>query len=325
MKSKMWNSVAFCSLVFVSALMPAHAQDNYPDKPIRMIVAYPPGGGTDSLARLVSVELSKELGQSVVVINRGGASGAIGTQAAARADADGYTILMATSNVTITPAIDAKSLFALSDFEPITLLTESPFALVASPSLKVKTVAELIEYSKNHKNGINYASTGVGSPQHLTTESFINRFHVDWLHVPYQGGGPALSALVEGQVQVMFSNALPLVPFVESGRLVALAQTTKERLPVLPNVPTMEEAGVKDFVVSFWSGVLAPKGTPQPIIHKLNDALLKVMGTPAVREKLISQGTIVNPQGFVDFAQYLKKDAAYWKGVADASNIKVSN
>lgn len=325
MKSKICIAAVFCSLALASTSTLAQAERDYPDKPIRMIVAYPPGGGTDSLARLVGAELGKELGQSVVVVNRGGASGAIGTQAAARADPDGYTVLMATSNVTITPAIDAKSIFAVSDFEPVALLTESPFALVASPSLNVKTVPELIEHTRNSAKSVNYASTGVGSPQHLTTESFINRFALDWLHVPYQGGGPALSALVEGQVQVMFSNALPVVPFLESGRLVALAQTTKERLPVLPDVPTMEEAGVKDFVVSFWSGVLAPKGTPEAIVRKLERALLKVMGTPAMRDKLISQGTIVNPQGAAAFAEYLEKDSAYWKGVAKASNIQVGN
>lgn len=325
MKSKACIFAALCSLALASASALAQTESEYPDKPIRMIVAYPPGGGTDSLARLVGAELSKELGQSVVIVNRGGASGAIGTQAAARSEPDGYTVLMATSNVTITPAIDSKSLFAVSDFEPVALLTESPFALVASPSLDIKTVSELIEHTKNNEKSVNYASTGVGSPQHLTTESFINRFDLDWLHVPYQGGGPALSALVEGQVQVMFSNALPVVPFLESGRLVALAQTTKERLPVLPDVPTMEEAGVKDFVVSFWSGVLAPKGTPEPVVQKLENALLKVMGMPAMRDKLVSQGTIVNPQGAAMFAEYLKKDSAYWKGVADASNIQVSN
>lgn len=314
-----------CSLALVFTMAHAHAESTYPERPIRMIVAYPPGGGTDSLARLVGAELGKKLGQSVVIINRGGASGAIGTQAAARAEPDGYTILMGTSNVTITPAIDGQSLFAVSDFEPITLLTESPFVLVTSPTLNIKTVSGLIEYSKRNRKSINYASTGVGSPHHLTTESFKKRFDMDWLHVPYQGGGPALSASVEGQVQVLFSNALPVVPFVNSGRLVALAQTTKERLPVLPGVPTMEEAGMQDFVVSFWSGVLAPKGTPVPIIQKLENALLKVMSMPAIRDKLISQGTIVSPQGATNFTEYLKKDAAYWKGVADASDIKVRN
>ncbi|MVW73153.1 tripartite tricarboxylate transporter substrate binding protein [Bordetella sp. 15P40C-2] len=312
-----------CALVGGLALTGGHitaqASNDYPNKPIRMIVAYPPGGGTDALARLVGAELSKSLGQSVIVVNRAGASGAIGTQAAARAEPDGYTLLMATSNVTITPAIDATSLFQVSDFQPVTLLTESPFALVASKTLPVKSVSELIAYTKQHPKSINYASTGVGSPQHLTTESFKQREGLDWLHVPYQGGGPALTALVEGQVQVMFSNALPVVPFVESGRLVALAQTTKERLPVLPNVPTMEEAGVKDFVVAFWSGVLAPKGTPDAVINKLNTALLEVIRTPAVRDKLVSQGTIVNPVSGEAFAEYIKQDAAYWKKIADAA------
>lgn len=322
MRSHFWISTVFSALVAASTGMPAVAANDYPNKPIRMIVPYPPGGGTDVLARLIGVELAKTLGQSVVVINRGGASGAIGTQAAARADPDGYTVLMGTSNVTITPAIDSNAPFAASDFEPVTLLTESPFALVTSPSLPVNSVAELIDYSKKHPRTLNYASTGVGSPQHLTTESFKQRHDLDWLHVPYQGGGPALSALVEGQVQVMFSNALPVVPFLESGRLKALAQTTKERLPVLPNVPTMEEAGVEDFVVAFWSGVLAPKGTPDDVIQKLNTALLKVVSAPDLRNKLISQGTIVNPQSGAEFAEYLSKDAQYWKRIADAPAAK---
>lgn len=319
MKLRNGISIALCTFAVLSTSETVHAADDYPSKPIRMIVAYPPGGGTDLLARSIGVELGKVLGQSVVVINRAGASGAIGTQAAARADADGYTILMGTSNVTITPAIDPTASFALSDFEPVTLLTESPFVLVASPSLKTSSVSELIGYSNKYPKTVNYASTGVGSPQHLTTESFKQRQHLDWLHVPYQGGGPALSALVEGQVQVMFSNALPVIPFLESGRLVALAQTTRERLPVLPNVPTMEQAGVKDFVVAFWSGVLVPKGTPHAVVHKLNSALTKVINTPALRDKLISQGTIVNPQSGSAFADYLNRDAAYWKRIADAA------
>lgn len=288
-----------CLLLFtgVCASGAAQASSDYPTQPIRMVVAYPPGGGTDTLARMVGNELAKELGQPIVVMNRGGASGSIGTQAVARAQPDGYTVLMATSNVTITPAIDPDASFAVEDFIPVTLMTESPFALVASPAIGVNTVAELIEHTSKNPGSINYASTGVGSPQHLTTESFKLRDKMDWLHVPYQGGGPALAALIEGQVQVMFSNALPVVPYLEGGRLVALAQTTKERLPVLPDVPTMEEAGIKDFVVSFWSGVLAPKGTPEAIVKRLNDALLKVMDQPEIKEKLISQGTIVNPLG----------------------------
>lgn len=319
MKARIWLATTVCILALGASGAVAKTPNAYPKKPIRMVVAYPPGGGTDSLARLVSSELGKALGQTVVVINRPGASGAIGTQLVARAEPDGYTLLMGTSNVTITPAIDPNSLFQVSDFEPVTLLTESPFALVASPSLPVATVSELIAYSRSHPAKVNYGSTGVGSPQNLTTESFKQRHRLDWLHVPYQGGGPLLAAVMDGQVQVAFSNALPVVPHADSERLRVLAQTTRERLPVLPQVPTMEEAGVKDFVVAFWSGVLAPKGTPTEIVNTLNEALLEVMRIPAVRDKLISQGTIVNPLGTASFGAYMREDQAYWKQVALAA------
>ncbi|UHL65259.1 tripartite tricarboxylate transporter substrate binding protein [Paralcaligenes sp. KSB-10] len=299
---------------------------HYPDKSIRMIVAYPPGGGTDILARLVGAELGRELGQSIIVINRGGASGAIGTLAAARSDPDGYTILLATSNVTITPAIDKTAKFSVTrDFKAVTLLTESPFALVATPSLKIKTLQDLVELSRKNRGSINYASTGVGSPQQLATELFKKRTGLDWLHVPYQGGGPSLSALLEGQVQVMFSNVLPVLPYIKTGKLVALAQTTQERLPVLPDVPTMAEAGSKNFVVSFWSGILVPAKTPDSIITTLNTALLKVMQKPNIREQLIAQGTIVHPLNSLKFAEYIHQDQAYWRHVAELTHISITH
>ena len=302
------------------------APGNYPDKPIRMIVAYPPGGGTDTLARLIGAELGREIGQSIVIVNRGGASGSIGTMAAARAAPDGYTVLLATSNVTITPAVDAQAKFSVqNDFEPVTLLTESPFALVANAAIETKTLKGLIAHTQEKKQSINYASTGVGSPQHLTTENLKKSKNLDWLHVPYQGGGPSLIALIEGQVQVMFSNVLPVLPYIQSGKLTALAQTTRERLPVLPDTPTMKEAGIDDFVVSFWSGVLAPKGTPPDIIKKLDAALLKVMGTPTLRAKLTEQGTIVNPLSSQQFSAYIHNDAAYWGKVAKSTSIKINH
>jgi len=314
------------SLIFPAVSVSQAVSGNYPYKPIRMIVAYPPGGGTDTLARLIGAELGREVGQSIVIVNRGGASGSIGTMAAARAAPDGYTVLLATSNVTITPAIDAQAKFSVqNDFEPVTLLTESPFALVANTAIATKTLEGLITQTQENKQSINYASTGVGSPQHLTTENLKKSMNLDWLHVPYQGGGPSLVALIEGQVQVMFSNVLPVLPYIQSGKLTALAQTTRERLPVLPDTPTMNEAGIDDFVVSFWSGILAPKGTPPEIINKLDAALLKVMKIPALRAKLTEQGTIVNPLSSQQFRVYIRNDAAYWGRVAKSTNIKINH
>ncbi|OWT57638.1 Bug family tripartite tricarboxylate transporter substrate binding protein [Candidimonas nitroreducens] len=306
------------------AASPAAAQ--YPDRAIKMIVAFPPGGGTDMLARLVGAELGRELGQSIVILNRGGAAGSIGTLAAARADPDGYTILLATSNVTITPAVDKSAKFsALRDFKPVTLLTESPFALVVSPALKIKTLPALVAYSAKHKGSINFASTGVGSLQQLTTELFKQQNGLDWMHVPYQGGGPALNGLLEGQVQVMFSNVLPVLPFLQTGRLLALAQTTSKRLPILPNVPTMAEAGYGNFTANFWSGILVPKKTPDTVVSVLDAALRKVMQKPEIQQRLISEGTMINVLDSQSFKTYIMNDQTHWKDVAKATHISISH
>jgi tripartite-type tricarboxylate transporter receptor subunit TctC len=306
--------------------LPVQAQDeaaSYPSKPIQMIVAYPPGGGTDILARVVGAELSKALGQPIVVINRGGASGAIGTEAVARAAPDGYTLLMATANVTITPAVDARTRFhPTKDFVPVTLLSESPFVLVATSTLQAKSFNELLAYSKAHPGAINYASTGVGSPQQLATELLKKKAGLDWTHVPYQGGGPAIADLMAGQVQVMFSNVLPVLPYIRNGRVRALAVTTQEPLPALSNVPTMIEQGQPGFVVSFWSGVLAPAGTSPAIVAKLNDALMKIMQQPAIRDRLAREGSIVTPLPSGKFAEYLANDAARWQQIAQATGVR---
>lgn len=303
-------------LAICTHAVPAVAQDAYPSKPIQMIVAYPPGGGTDILARLVAGELGKALGQSVVVVNKGGASGAIGTEIAARATPDGYTLLLATANVTINPAVDPKTrVDPLRDLAPVTLLSESPFVLVAAPSVPARTLAELVKHTKAHPDTINFASTGNGSPQQLTTEWLKKVAGLDWLHVPYQGGGPALNALVGGQVQVMFSNVLPVLPYIRTGKLHPLGVTTRERLHALSDVPTMIEQGQADFVVTFWSGVMAPAGTPAAIVDKLDAALMKVMQDPALRKRLSDEGSIVTPLPTAQFRKYIADDAERWQRI----------
>jgi len=324
MKHAKWcMATALAALSTVGQPVQAQDEATYPTKPIQMIVAYPPGGGTDILARVVGAELSKTLGQPIVVVNRGGASGAIGTESAARAAPDGYTLLMATANVTISPAVDAKTrVNPTKDFVPVTLLSESPFVLVASSTLEARSFAELLAYSKTHPSAVNYASTGIGSPQQLVTELLKKKVGLDWTHVPYQGGGPAMADLMAGQVQVMFSNVLPVLPYIKNGRVRALAVTTQEPLPALSNVPTMIQAGQPGFVVSFWSGVLAPAGTSPAIVAKLNGALMNIMQLPAVRDRLAREGSIVTPLPSAKFAEYLADDAARWQQIAQTTGVR---
>lgn len=307
--------------MFVSSL-PAYAQADYPNRPVQIVVAYPAGGGTDTLARIVATELSKTLGQSFVVVNKPGAAGIIGTTAVARALPDGYTLLLDTGNVTLRPAVEPGTSFKPGDFAPVALLTESPVTLAVNAATPVNTLTELITYSKANPGKINYASTGPGSPQNLVSELFKTRAGLDWQEVPYQGGGPALNDLNAGRVQVMFSNPVPLMPFVNTGRLKVLAVTSAERLSALKNIPTMAEAGLADFRIGFWNGVLAPAGTPTNVIAKLSDTILDIMKRPAVRDALSRQGSVLMPLGPVPFAQYMVEDTAGWERVAKTISYK---
>lgn len=320
------NLGALLRLAAAAVALPAafatEAQGDYPSRSVQMVVAYPAGGGTDTLARLVTSELTKELGQSFVVVNRPGASGLIGTSSVARAAPDGYTLLLDTGNVTLRPAIEPSTPFQPKDFAPIALLTESPVALAVNAALPVNSVPELIAYSRANPGKVNYASTGPGSPQNLVGELMKKQAGVDWVQVPYQGGAPALNDLNAGRVQVMFSNPVPLMPYVATNRLKVLAVTSRERLPALDSVPTMGEAGQRDFVIGFWNGVLAPAGTPAPIVKKLGDALLKTVALPHVREALVRQGTVLTPLGPDPFAKYMTEDSARWERVAKAINYK---
>jgi len=302
------------------------AQNAYPSRPVEIIVAYPPGGGTDILTRLVAEQLSLALKQPVLVVNRGGASGAIGTEAAARAKPDGYTLLMGTSNVTISPAIDAKTRFnPTRDFVPVALLSESPFVLAANAALPVRDFADLVAYSRQHEGEINYASTGTGSPQHLATELLCKLAGLQWVHIPYQGGAPAVADLLAGHVQVMLSNVLPVQPYLKGGKAKPLAVTTQDPLPALPQVPTLASQGQPDMVISFWTGLLAPAGTAPAIVSKLEAAVLQIMEKPEIRDKLIREGSVVRPMASQDFARYIAQDAAHWKRVAQTTQISVQH
>ena len=296
------------------------ADKPYPNRTIQLVVAYPPGGGTDSLARILADGIGKIVGESIVVINRPGAAGLIGTGQVARAAPDGYTLLVDAGNVTLQPAIEPRTPFNPSDFVPVCLATETPAALVVNASLPVSNLEELIAYSRRHPEKLNYASTGQGSPQQLFAELLKVRAKVNWQEIPYQGGAAALADLVAGHTHVMFSNPVPLVPYLAAKRLKVVAVTSGRRLEALHDVPTMKEAGQPDFEFTFWNGMLAPAGTPPEAVTKLAAAMLELLAVPSVKATLGLQGLVVTPLGPSEFQEYLAKDTNRWKTLA--SEIK---
>ncbi len=308
-----------------SALPAAHASAAYPSRPIEIVVAYPPGGGIDTLARLISVELTKNLEQSVVIINKPGAAGSIGTAAVARSAADGYTFLLSGANAILSPLVDPKLSFRIKDFSPVARVTQTPYALAISPSLNVDSLPQLIALSKKSPGSLNFGSTGLGSVQHLMGELLKQRAQVDWLHVPYQGGGQALQELAAGRIHIMFSNPIPLTPYLKAGTIQAVAVATGERLSSLPNVPTMGEQGQDDFDITTWVGLLAPAGTPEEIRKRISDEVLKVLALPSIKAVIEQQGSIVSPLPVGPFADFLKKDEASWKRILEQSKFSPAN
>ncbi|MGV3655174.1 MAG: Bug family tripartite tricarboxylate transporter substrate binding protein [Noviherbaspirillum sp.] len=282
------------------------AAQAYPSKPIRMIVPYAAGGSTDLTARLVAKSLAGSLGQPVIVENRAGAGGSIGHETVARSEADGYTLLFSAAGpLTVTPHTYPKLGYEpVKSFEPIMLVATQPLLLVVNPSLKANNVAELIKEAQARKGGLNYGSFGNGSAAHLAAESFKMLAKVDLTHVPYKGSSPALAGLMGGQVDLMFDVFSTAAPLAETGKLRALAITSSERAAQFPDVPTMEQAGIKGFEAGTWFGVLAPAGTPKDIIAKLNQVLNAAVKDKEVRDTLGSQGAIVQggtPERFREF------------------------
>ena len=289
-----------------------------------MIVGYPPGGGTDIVARMVAQKLSENFGHTVVVDNRGGATGNIGTEMAARAAPDGYTILMGN----VAPNAINVSLFAklpydpVKDFEPVTLVALTPNILIVNPSLPVKTVKEFIALAKAKPGTLNYSSAGIGSSSHLAPELLAILAGIDIVHVPYKGGGPGLVDVLSGQMQFMMTTMPAAMPHVKSGKVRALAVTSARRSQSLPALPTIDEAGVKGYEVSTWYGVLAPAHTPKPIVTKLHDEIVKILGVAETRDKLLAQG--FEPVGSTpdEFGAYIKSEIAKWGKVVKTAGIK---
>jgi tripartite-type tricarboxylate transporter receptor subunit TctC len=297
----------------------------YPTKPIRIVVPFPPGGATDILARDVAQKLSESFGQQVIVDNRPGAGGNIGSELVARSAPDGYTLEMGTVG---THAINA-SLYSkmpydhVKDFVPVILVAGVPNVLVVNPAVPANSVAELIAYAKANPGKLNFASSGAGTSIHLSGELFKVMAGVQMTHIPYKGSAPALQDLLGGQVQLMFDNLPPSLPQIKAGKLRALAVTSLTRAPALPDVPTVAEAGLPGFEASSWFGILAPAGTPPAIVAKLNAEIAKWLATPEAKEKLSKQGANAAGGSPEDFARHIAAETTKWAKVVKDSGAKV--
>jgi tripartite-type tricarboxylate transporter receptor subunit TctC len=311
------------SLCFLgSGDAPAQA---YPAKPVRMIVPFPPGGAADIIGRIVAQRLSPQLGQQVIVDNRAGASGNIGAEAVAKAAADGYTILLgALTSHSINYTLERKTLrYDLErDLTPITIVATVPYVLVIHPSLPARSMQEFIAYARTKAGPITYGSSGAGAPQRLTAEMFKLRTGIDMVHVPYKGSGQVITDLVGGQVLVAFESVPAALPHIRSGKLQSLAVLTAQRVPMLPEVPTMKEAALADFEVSSTFGVLAPAGTPKPTIERLNGEITKAVRLPDVKERFLQQGALATSTTPEQAAERIRSEIAMWAKVINGAGIK---
>jgi tripartite-type tricarboxylate transporter receptor subunit TctC len=309
------------ALAAVTLASPAQAQE-YPSRPIRMIVASSPGSGVDIVARLVAQRMSEPLGTQIVVDNRAGAGGAIGVQLTAKAAPDGYTILMAAPSITVNAILMRPAPYdVLRDFAPVGQATTSQYVITAHPALPVKSVKDLIALARSQPGKLNYGSGGPGNSTHLAGEYFKSLAKVDIVHVPYKGSGPAIVDLLGGQVQLMFANIVAVLPQVKSGRLRGLATSGATRSIALPDLPTVIEAGVPGYVVTSWFGLLAPARTPQRAVDRLNATLTTVMRDRDTLERIAAEGAEPAPSRPDAFGKHLASELAIWGKVIKAAGL----
>ncbi|MEC6411953.1 tripartite tricarboxylate transporter substrate binding protein BugE [Achromobacter xylosoxidans] len=305
----------------------AQAADAYPNKPIRLIVPFAAGGTTDIVARVVAEGLGRELGQAVVVENRGGGGGSIGADALARSTPDGYTLGVATvSTMATNPATNPKTPYnPLKDFAPITNMVNVPNVLTVNPAVPAKSVAEFVALLKANPGKYSYASSGAGGIGHLDGELFKSLTQTDMVHVPYRGSGPALNDVIAGQVNAQFDNLPSSMPHIQAGKLRALAIAAPKRLPALPDVPTFAEGGLPEMDNMAWYGLVAPAGTPQAVIDRIHDATVKALKDPKIAQRLADGGSLVNGNTPAEYAAQIKRELELRQRIAKERNIQSSN
>lgn len=300
------------------------AAQKWPEKPVRLVVPFVPGAGTDATGRLLGERLSEALGQRVLVENRPGAGSTTGTEYVARAPADGYTFLIASAAFTFNPSLYPKLGYdSLKDFTAVSLVSSAPFLIVVHPSLPVHTVQDLVKLARARPGQVLYSSAGQGSAPHLAGALFASVTKTDLTQVPYKGGGPAVIALLGGEVAVMFATPETLMPFIRVNRLRPLAVTARERTPVLPKVPTVIEAGYKDYEAMTWFGVLAPAGTPTAIVERLSAEIARALSSPETRERFAQRGSALIAGTPAQFDRFLRDEIAKWGRIIREARIKL--
>lgn len=319
---------AAVALACAAALAPglANAQNDYPNKPIRVIVPFPPGGASDTLGRLVAQHLQQAWGQTALVENRPGAGGNIGAEAGAKAAPDGSTLTLAAAGfMAVNPSLYPKLNYdSATDFQPIALLVKAPLLLVVNPArVQAHTARELIDLAKRSPGKVTVGNGGTGTAQHLGGVNFALAAGIEVAHIPYKGSAPATNDLLGGVFDAQFDNLVTLVPFVKSGKLRALAVSSAKRVAALPEVPTLAEAGLPGFEDGTWYGIVAPRGTPQPIVDKLNAELLKMLAQPETRDKLLAMGLEPAGNSPADFGQLIRSDIAKYAKVIQAGKVKI--
>jgi tripartite-type tricarboxylate transporter receptor subunit TctC len=312
-------------LSLASVALPTFAQENWPTKPITAVVPFPPGGSTDAIARAIGPKLHQTLGQPLVVENRAGATGAIGAGLVRNAAPDGYTILVASIGVySVNPVLQKKLAYDPSkDFDLLTVAVRAPNVLVVNPNFPANTLAELIAHQKKNPNTVTFATSGAGSSDHLTAALFWQKSGTTGVHVPYKGGAPAITDLLAGHADVSFQNINVVAGHIKAGKLKALAITGDKRAAILPQVPTLTEAGVKDVDVYSWQGIAAPKGLPQNVKTKLHSAIVSSLNDPDLKRRLTDQGFEVVANSPEEFTKFQAQELARWKNVIEAGKIEI--
>ena len=300
----------------------AQAQQAYPTKPIRMIVPFAPGGGTDIVARVLAQKMTEAFKQTVIVDNRAGGGGTIGVETAVRSTPDGYTVIIMSGSYATNAAMFKPAFDPVNDILPMGMIGDTAFIMVVHPSVPLKSVAELVAHAKAKPGALNYASSGTGGIAHLSGELFDLLAGTRMTHIAYKGTGPAMNDLLGGQVQLLFGSAPSTIPLVKANRLRALAVTTLKRSSALPDLPTLDEAGVKGYEVVLWYGVLGPKGLANEIVQRWNSEIRRATKLPDMRERLISEGFEIDDSPPPVFQALLKRDVAKWMKVVKEANVK---
>ena len=306
-------SVLLCNALFMP--LTAGAADVYPSKSIKVIVPFPPGGGADTLIRLMAPMIGEVWKQTLIIENRSGASGLIGADLVAQSPADGYTLLMGS-----TAAVTEKN---ISQFAPVALVSASPYVVTVSPALSVNSIKALITYAKANPGKVRFGSSGPGSASHLSGELFASMVGVNLLHVPYKGTGQALTDLLAGHIDLMFAPAQTVMPQIDSGKLIALAQTGPKRSEALPNMPTVSEAGLTGYNSVGWFGLFAPANTPKPIVQKINQTVMFVLGQEKIRKAMLDRGSDPASGSEEEFAAFLRLDQAMWAKLIKENKVAV--